>query len=205
MQRYGLTLLLVAFFSVPASLKAQPVPANDINEALQKELADRVKEQQEADDGLLGEEAGMAAALKKIDDVGKRNAAWLNEVFDKHGWPGKSLVGLKGENDAWVLIIHAERDRALQSRCVGLLKESVRKGETHGQYLALLTDRVRLAEGKKQLYGTNLIKKGGELVPSPIEDEANVDKRRKDIGLPSVAESIERLKKFRERIGPKKT
>jgi hypothetical protein len=45
-----------------------------------------------------------------------------------------------------------------------------------------------VAEKKKQRYGTQFRMTDGKLEPSPIEDEANVDRRRKEVGLPSLAE-----------------
>ena len=57
--------------------------------------------------------------------------------------------------------------------------------------MALMTDRVRdLKDKKKQLYGTQLEPKDGKLVPKPIEDEANVDARRKELGMPPLAEYL---------------
>jgi hypothetical protein len=60
----------------------------------------------------------------------------------------------------------------------------VKKGEIPAQQMAYLTDRVRVAEKQKQVYGTQF----EDLEPFPIEDEANVDKRRQQVGLPPLAE-----------------
>lgn len=63
-----------------------------------------------------------------------------------------------------------------------------------GQSYALLLDRVLVAEGKRQVYGTQAKLKGKEFVPDPIEDEANVDKRRAEVGLPPLSEYLRVLK-----------
>nr|WP_228371070.1 DUF6624 domain-containing protein [Shewanella piezotolerans] len=55
-----------------------------------------------------------------------------------------------------------------------------------GQQVALLTDRVLIAQGKKQIYGTQADLSEGKVVFSPIEDEANVDKRRKKMNMPPL-------------------
>ena len=62
------------------------------------------------------------------------------------------------------------------------------KEELSQSNLAYLTDRVLLAEGKKQLYGTQFTVVDGKWKPRPLEDEANVDKRRAEVGLPPLAE-----------------
>jgi hypothetical protein len=85
---------------------------------------------------------------------------------------------------------HADHDRPFQKRCLALLEEAVKKGEATGEQLAYLTDRVRVGENKKQVYGTQLRWVDGKLRPQPIEDEANVDRRWKAVGLPPLADYL---------------
>ncbi len=56
--------------------------------------------------------------------------------------------------------------------------------------LAMLEDRVRVGKNQLQLYGTQFRQMAGEHKPQPIEDEANVDERRKKMGLDSLEENI---------------
>jgi hypothetical protein len=201
MPRHYLAILLVAFL-LPRPLLAQPLPARGTDEALEKELADRVKELEDAMLGLSGDVAGMTEAIKKLKKIEKRNADWIKAVVEKHGWPGENLVGLSGESNAWLLVMHADHEQAFQKRCIELLKKpgpaGLMGGRQRGQYLAFLTDQVRLREGKKQLYGSRLTEKDGSVIPLPIEDEANVDKRRQEIGLNSLAESIEAYRRLQK-------
>jgi len=76
-----------------------------------------------------------------------------------------------------------------------LLVQAVEKKDADASQLAYLTDRVRVAEKKKQLYGTQLEQEGGTLRPAPIEDEANVDMRRQAIGLEPLSEYLEAARK----------
>jgi hypothetical protein len=57
-------------------------------------------------------------------------------VIEKHGWPGKSLVGADGAQAAWLLVQHADLDREFQRQCLPLLKEAAEKGEASKQNLA---------------------------------------------------------------------
>ena len=169
-------------------------------EKLQAELLDRAEQDQKARQQLIdllarpdGTDAealkkAVQAATKKIHDIDARNTARMKEVVDKYGWPGKSLVGTDGSQKAWLLVQHADRDRDFQERCLPLLAEAVKKGEATADQLAYLTDRVRVADKEKQVYGTQFRQAGGKMEPYPIEDQANVDKRRKEIGLPPLAE-----------------
>jgi hypothetical protein len=75
-------------------------------------------------------------------------------------------------------------------------------GEVLQSNLAYLTDRVLLAEGKKQQYGTQVTVVDGKWAPRPLEDEANVDKRRAAAGLSPLAEYLKLIE--REYGSPKK-
>jgi hypothetical protein len=196
-----------------AALFAGPVLADDKgtgarNEELRKELLCRVAEDQEARkefmewqrrkpaaDPKADKEAGAPAA-RKMREIDRRNTEWMKGIVDRHGWPGKSLVGDDGAHAAWLLVQHADHDRAFQKRCLALLAEAVKKGEATGANLAYLTDRVRVGDKQKQVYGTQFKTVDGKLVPESIEDEANVDKRRKEVGLPTLAEYLKQAEAF---------
>lgn len=120
--------------------------------------------------------------------VDRDNTEYLKKACEKHGWPGKSLVGEEAANAAWLLAQHADLDPAFQAKCLDLLKVAFEKGDATGQQLAYLTDRVLLKQGKKQVYGTQFTGSGKNAQPSPIDDEANVDKRRQEVGLGTLEE-----------------
>jgi hypothetical protein len=123
----------------------------------------------------------------KVREIDAANTKWLAGILKQHGWPSNSLVGKDGANAAWLLIQHADADTKFQRRCLDLMAK-LPKDEVAPQNLAYLTDRVLLAEGQKQRYGTQFAHINGKLQPKPIEDEANVDARRAEVGLPPLAE-----------------
>jgi tetratricopeptide (TPR) repeat protein len=168
-----------------AALK-EPKLARELNQRMQEDQIARRKIEP-----LMKNGQGMAMEpklVREIERIDTENTAWLKDVVDKHGWPGKSLVGEQSAQAAWLLVQHADRDPAFQRRCLDLIVAAHKKGETTGQQVAYLTDRVLLKEGKKQLYGTQFSTINGELKPQPIEDEANVDVRRKEMGLGTLAD-----------------
>ncbi len=63
------------------------------------------------------------------------------------------------------------------------MEQAVRDGEAEPASYAYLVDRVAVNEGRKQTYGTQFAALD---TPRPIEDEANVDERRKSVGLDSL-------------------
>ena len=56
--------------------------------------------------------------MEKGRRVDEENTAWFKGVVDKHGWPGRRLVGHDGELAAFLLVQHADRDAAFQKRCL---------------------------------------------------------------------------------------
>jgi hypothetical protein len=141
----------------------------------------------------------VAAESSRKSGVGSRRIGiartrWLQKIVDNQGWPTKTLVGEDGANAAWLLVQHADADSQFQRKCLDLMTK-LPKGEVSQVQFAYLTDRVLLAEGKKQIYGTQFHAVDGKLQPRPLEDEANVDKRRADIGLPPLADYAKELEK----------
>jgi hypothetical protein len=133
----------------------------------------------------------LAAAAHKADS---ENTAWLKQVVENRGWPTRALVGNDGASAAWLLVQHADADRKFQRKCLDLMVK-LPKAEVSQTDIAYLTDRVLLAEGKKQVYGTQFDTVNGKLQPRPLDDEANVDKLRSAVGLPSLAEYAKEIEK----------
>jgi hypothetical protein len=142
---------------------------------------------------MSAEETKEFQALnQRVQDVDGKNVAWLKEVVREHGWPGKSLVGEAGAHDAWLLVQHADAHRDFQDECLRKMK-ALPKGEVVPRDVAYLTDRVLIGRGKKQIYGTQARIEHGKAVPFPIEDEANVDERRKAADMQPMAEYLKQV------------
>lgn len=122
------------------------------------------------------------------------NTTWMIQVIEKHGWPGRAMVGRNGAQAAFLLVQHADRDPAFQRRCLDLLTEAYEKGDASADQVAYLTDRVLLAEGKPQVYGTQFETLNGKLQPRPIENETEVDQRRAAMGLEPLAVYAEQIR-----------
>jgi hypothetical protein len=208
MIRAGCCFVFVAAAACVGVLRAERETASLTDkekEALRQELAAMVKEDQDARMAMIQAKAADAKLLKQVEEIDTKNTKRLKEIIAKIGWPGKSLVGEEGAHNAWLLVQHADRERAFQKECLPLLEKAVNQKEASGKDLAYLTDRLLVADNKKQLYGTQFTMKDGEWVPSPIEDEANVDKRRKELGMETMAEYTKALRElYRGKPGEKK-
>jgi hypothetical protein len=121
------------------------------------------------------------------ESVDKDNTQFMKMTIEKTGWPKISDVGKQAAKTAWMLVQHADLDPAFQKKCLKLIK-ALPEGEINKRDIAYLVDRVLVAEGKPQLYGTQFRGEGKDLAVIEVEDRPNLDKRRKKMGLGIFAE-----------------
>lgn len=120
---------------------------------------------------------------------------FVKKVLDEYSWPTISMVGEQGSHNFWLLVQHMDKDSKLQKKAFKLLKKAVSNEEASSEDLAYLKDRILIADGKKQLYGTQFIIKNNTLEMSPTIDIEKLNERRKMMGLPSLKKQIKRLKR----------
>ncbi len=124
---------------------------------------------------------------QKISKTDSINLASVERIIQQYGYPGQSVVGLKLGNTVWLVIQHSPL--AVQEKYLPLIQKAADNGEMEKSNLALLVDRIRMYKGKKQLYGTQIsISSTGKKYFHPIEDKANVNKRREKVGLGPIEE-----------------
>jgi len=155
-----------------------------VDQAVQSQIGERQ---------AAGQAVGPADFARR-DSVFSANTERMRVILAKYGWPGRRLVGEAGSHGAWLLLQHADQDTALQRNALALLTRAVSAGDASGRDLAYLADRVRIAEGRLQLYGTQLdYDSRGCASPKPSENPAQLDARRAAMGLEPVAAYIERV------------
>lgn len=104
-------------------------------------------------------------------------------ILKQYGYPGKSLVGETRQDDIWLVIQHAPLEK--MELYFPIIDEAAQKGEMRKSSWALLVDRIRMNKGKPQIYGSQVVRDEttGAWKFHEIEDEANVNKRRAEVGL----------------------
>jgi hypothetical protein len=206
---FAILVLLLCSFSTRAEDDKSSNLAKEPE--LRLELLRRVKDDQDARNAWIAwmKEHGengtvkldkLSAELKKehekLGDAVKKadleNTDRLGQIVEKHGWPSNSLVGKDGSHAAWLLVQHADANTKFQRKCLDLMSK-LPKDEVSQTDLAYLTDRVLLAEGKKQIYGTQFTFSDGKWQPRPLDEPDNVDKRRAEVGLKSLADYVKDL------------
>lgn len=117
----------------------------------------------------------LAPFYKAVEYTDSLQNQRIRAIVGAGGWPGVSAVGKDGSFAAWAIVQHSNII-AFQEVCADAMKSLLELGEVNPVDYANLVDRIRFNKKDKQLYGQ--AEKG-----YPIEDEMNLDKRRKEIGL----------------------
>ena len=96
---------------------------------------------------------------------------------------------------AWLLIQHAD-DLQLQHQSLALLREAACAGEAENYQVAFLIDRIRVREGKPQVFGTQFTCPPGKPCrPFPVKRRSTLENRRKKMGLEPFSDFLEALRK----------
>jgi uncharacterized protein DUF6624 len=161
--------------------RARHAHAEIMNESMRAELLRR------ADVDQAARNARDPVAMERAD---AENLRWLKQVIAEGGWPGRSAVGDDGASAAWLLAQHADCDPAFQRQCLTLLAAAVEASQAKKADLAYLTDRVLLAEGQPQEYGTQVMWRNRRCVPRDLRDPDHVDERRAAMLLEPLAEYL---------------
>ena len=125
----------------------------------------------------------------EMEAVHRENAERLTNVIASYGWPGRALVGEDGADAAWRIAQHAISEPARMRAWLPMIEEAAERGEVSRVHAAMLMDRIRVYEGRPQLYGTQYDWSEDGLFLTPmigIEDPEHLDDRRRMIGLPPM-------------------
>ncbi len=153
-----------------------------INEVLKQQLDSIMKLDQK------GRDAGDIDwdKQKVIDST---NTIFIEEVFEKYGYPGKTLVGEESSIAAWLVIQHSDKI----GKYLPLIKEAGEKGELDQVSVAMMEDRYLMQQGLEQVYGTQgkriNTKDNKQLsIIWPIKSADSVNQRRKKMGFDETIE-----------------
>ncbi|MFA7081085.1 MAG: DUF6624 domain-containing protein [Bacteroidales bacterium] len=144
--------------------------------------------------------------LQKMDDSFidslESQADFVYGLLNKGIIPTYSMVGVEASNTFLLIFKHMYR-KDLSKKKLKLLYKAAINREISIEHYIIVHDFSLIQKGKKQLYGTQVgqiieyDKKGdrvyGKGFFSPIEDEKNVNKRRLQLGLPTIEEYAKKI------------
>jgi hypothetical protein len=181
--------------TVPAALRpaplafgpADPIPADRV-QAIQADLMARLQQDQQF------RQPGQVDA-ERMRAVDSENTAHLKKLVAEVGWIDADRFGKHASLAAFLIVQHSG-DVPLMQAVLPHVEKDVKAKLMNGQLYALLYDRVQLMTGGKQRYGTQITPNAaGEMVVAGLEDKAQVDEFRREIGMGPLAPYLEMVGK----------
>lgn len=127
------------------------------------------------------------ALQNRLDSL---NVIFIEGVFKKYGYPGKTLVDTPANESAWYIIQHSKKIH----QYLPMMKKSAYNNELPFHLYAMMLDRDLMYNGKEQVYGSQgscLPLKNGKNIGCyiwPIKDAVTVNQRRRKAGFDQTVE-----------------
>lgn len=120
----------------------------------------------------------------EMEAVHQKNSQTLRLIIKQIGYPTISKVGHQASGAAWLIIQHSIGEPDFMLNCYTLILEN--KEDISSENIAYLHDRILMYQSKPQKYGTQMISID---TPYPVENIANLNQYRIEIGLPQLSEN----------------
>ena len=182
--------------SRPEAFDLQPLSLGDGKRALvpervaaiQTELSQRRKRDQEVREGGLGSQPSEEDG-KRMADVDSDNTAYLIELVADIGWIDSARFGPSAASAAFLIVQHSGHLPLMLAALPQIEKDIEATGQ--GDAYALLYDRIQLSLARKQRYGSQIGFGPEGMFVGPLEDPEHVDERREKLGMQPLAEYLE--------------
>lgn len=145
------------------------------------------------ENALAGEDMAwfQAQAGAQISAIDQANTEQLKAILEQHTWTDLAAMQGRTVANAWKIVQHATHDLPFQQEVLEDIAPLVQAGQLPGSAYAQLYDRVALADGRQQRFGSQLFCVSDDWVASDLEDADAVDDRRAEFGLAPMTEYLE--------------
>lgn len=153
--------------------------------ALRARLLAMVARDQAARQAMMTGHEPTLEEIKQMWKIDAENLPRIKTILKKHGFPSVKQVGKDGADAAFLLVQHADNDPAFQARVLRLMQPLLARHEINAADVALLTDRVLVAQNLPQRYGSQFKSAADEKIMhlQATEDPAHLDARRANMDL----------------------
>ena len=125
------------------------------------------------------------AIYKKNHSINEKK---VKDILDTYGWPTKEMSG--GEQGNWTICnVIQHSDNAVRIHYLPMMRKAVKDKKLEPRFLVRAEDRIATERGDLQIYGGQM-----KYYPEtksfnlwPVFEPENIDKRRTEIGLDSIA------------------
>ncbi len=218
MKRLFILLLpaVVAAVSLQAQVPSNPALARQMDsifkrDQLYRQLIYAIDTSQALKDSIaraagipVGRDHVFDYLMHEMATIDSSNLRFIDSIVRKQGYPGKTVLGAQKAFIPWLIIHHS--DATALAAYLPVFKEAAEKGEMLFANYAYSLDRVLVAQGKEQRYGSQIaqgaMKKTGKQMKFvwPLEEPEKVNERRKAAGIDGTIEAYARLHGFEYQV-----
>jgi hypothetical protein len=129
------------------------------------------------------------------DSVFTKHKNRIEELYNKHGYLGIKEIGKEGAFNFWLFVQHSDKYPEFQKRILKQMKKEVKKGNANANDYAYLVDRVKVNNGEKQMFGTQVdYRVNGQAKPkNGLIDSINIEKIRTEYKLSKLTEYLNQM------------
>jgi hypothetical protein len=188
-EKYARAFFVTGLVSLGSSCFAQARPDYDsISGALTKiyeedQMPRRLAEDYERDFGVSSKK--YRQLLSQVHDGDSVHMVCVENIISQYGWLNKKLIGERANKTLFLVIQHSNKETRM--KYLPVMRKAVKDGNADPASFALLEDRVRLENGKKQIYGSQIgiDRSTGSPVyfVRPLMKPNKVDERRRKMGM----------------------
>jgi VWFA-related protein len=129
---------------------------------------------------------GDAKVESDYQDLIKKTTSRVCSILNDQGWPTRSAVGQEGV-DSFLFLISKALPLSIQLELYSVVVDAFGRNEVErGELVASYIDRLRLATGSRQLFGSQVYVRDGFLVMAPIEQPSRLDERRAEFKMTPI-------------------
>jgi hypothetical protein len=173
-----LVLLLALLSTLTATAQTKPVLQKQLLNMAQQSKQIQATQKSDTPEVLKS----MASAITKL------HTQTLNEIVQLQGWPTKAQVSEQSVRAAFELVSYSNNLSFQQDMLPLIIQSYIDKQGIGGEAVAIFTDKVSIAQGKNQVFGTQADFVNGKVVFFQIENEQSVDQLRAQMGMSPLAE-----------------
>ena len=129
---------------------------------------------------------------RRYRELAADSTAFMNDAYDRHGWPGPDVVGPDCVEAMAHVSANAVYDAEFQSRTARLMGLSLPEGGSDARFHALLTDRYLTLSRRPTIYGMSFgsyrdARGNIKFLSFDVVDPEGLDRRRATVGFQAVA------------------
>ncbi|KAA2219776.1 DUF6624 domain-containing protein [Maribacter flavus] len=115
------------------------------------------------------------------------NERKVKHLLDTYGWPTKEMAGEQGNWTICNVLQHS--DNKIHIQYLPMMRQAVKERKLEPRFLVRAEDRTATERGDLQIYGGQMkyYPESKSFNLWPVLDPENIDKRRTEIGLDSIA------------------